>query len=177
MRIAMLSPRSFLVEQLSAEHSKAQTIRLVRWINQDQDRLSHLMDIFLGTDYRLTQRSAWVVRYVGEETPALLVPWLSQLVATLRRPGLHNAVQRNILNIFEHIDLPAVLLDDLADNCFLYLADPQAPIAVRAASITILDKICRQVPELRPEFHLLLEEHMDHATAAFKSRARKILGK
>ena len=170
-----MADRDFLTEHLSAEHSKAQTMYLVRWIGRDAGRLAALLDIFLGDNYRLTQRSAWVLRYVGEQAPTLLAPWLPNLVAMLRRPGAHAAVQRNILNVFEVIEIPPVLEDELADCCFQYLADPRAAAALRASSIRILDKICRRMPELRLELNMLLEEHLEHGPASFRSRARKVL--
>lgn len=173
----MVNNRDFLIEHLSAEHSKAQTMFLVHWIGHDAGRLAALLDIFMGTDYRLTQRSAWVVRYVGEQVPYLLEPWLPQLVAMLRKPDAHPAVQRNVLNVFEAIDIPVAVQDELADCCFQYLADPQAAIVSRACAITVLDKICERVPELRPELRLLLEEHWEFGGAAFRSRARKVLGR
>lgn len=165
--------RDFLIEQLSAEHSKAQTMLLVRWIGQDAGRLAALLEIFLDNDHRLTQRSAWVVRYVGEPAPGLLAPWFTQMMTMLRRTEVHAAVQRNVLNVFEAIDVPKTVQDELADRCFQYLADPQA--ALRASAITILDKICQQVPELRPELRLLLEKHLEHGPASFQSRAREVL--
>ena len=167
--------KDFLIEHLSAEHSKAQTMFLVRWIGHDAERLAALLDVFMGDDYRLTQRSAWVVRYVGEQAPYLLEPRLPQLVAMLRKPDVHPAVQRNVLNVFEAIDMPIAVQDELADCCFQYLADPQAAAALRASAITILDKICQRVPELRPELRLLLEEHWEHGPASFRSRARRLL--
>ena len=173
----MQSAQAFLTEQLYAEHSKPQTMRLVQWIGYDPERWAALMHIFLGDEYRLTQRAAWVLRYAGEKAPDMVAPWLPQLAARLRHPHIHGAVKRNILNLFEYLEIPEDQEGDLADCCFAYLANPQEAIAVRALAITILDKICLKEPELRPEFHWLLEEHMDHATAAFKSRARKILSR
>lgn len=148
---------------------------LVRWIGQDAGRLAALLEIFLGNDHRLTQRSAWVMRYVGEPAPGLLAPWFTQMMAMLRRTEVHAAVQRNVLNVFEAIDVPKTVQDELADRCFQYLADPQAAAALRASAITILDKTCQQVPELRPELRLLLEEYPEPGPASFQSRAREVL--
>lgn len=165
----------FLREQILAEHSKPQTMRIVHWIGHDADRLAALMDIFLGSDYRLTQRAAWVVRYIGEGAPELMAAWLPELAARLHRQPLHDAVKRNILNVFEHLDIPESLYDELTESCFTYLADPQEAVAIRCISMSILDKICQKIPELRPELRLLIEEHFEHSSAGFKSRARKIL--
>jgi len=77
--------------------------------------------------------------------------------------------------VFEPLEIPDNLQDELADLCFGYLADPKEALAIRCASMTILEKICRKIPELKPELRLLIEEHFEHGTAGFKSRARKIL--
>jgi hypothetical protein len=171
----MQADLEFLTQQLLAEHSKPQTMRLVRWVGQDADRVALLLEVFLGDEYRLTQRSAWVVRYVAERVPYLMQPHLERLVAAMRNPTAHDAVRRNVLNVFEHIPIPESLYDDLADICFEGLANPQQPIAVRCAAITILDVICHKIPELRPEFMDLLQLHYEHGSAGFKSRAGKVL--
>jgi hypothetical protein len=185
----MPSDKQFLTEQILAQHSKAQTMRVVEWVGHDAGRLETLMDIFLGQphphpltimggeQYRLTQRSAWAVRYVGEKAPELMTPWLPKIVARLREPGIHDAVKRNALNVFEPLEIPDNLQDDLADLCFGYLAEPKEALAIRCASMTVLEKICRKIPELKPELRLLIEEHFEHGTAGFKSRARKVLEK
>ncbi len=106
-----------------------------------------------------------------------MTPWLSVLVANLRQSDLHDAIKRNTINIFEPLDFPAELDGDLADLCFGYLADPKEPIAIRCGSMTVLEKICRRVPELKSELRLLLEEHLEHGSAGFKSRAKTVLKK
>lgn len=183
----MSTERDFLKEQILAEHSKAQTMRIVRWIGHDADRLALLMENFLGNphpvsktggkQYRLTQRSSWAVRYVGENARELVLPWLPKMVAQLRRPGIHDAVKRNVLVVFETLEIPDDLQDELADLCFGYLADPNEAVAIHCAAMTVLEKICRKVPELKPELRLLIEEYYDRSSAGFKSRARNILKK
>lgn len=92
--------RELLTNLILAEHSKAQTLRIVGWIGDDANRFALLMEIFLGDVYRLTQRGAWVLRYAGEQAPGLLVPWLPQMLARLREPGIHDAVKRNVARAF-----------------------------------------------------------------------------
>ena len=182
-------PRLWLEAQLLAEHSKAQTMRLVHWVGHDAERLQTLMEIFLnnppsaplpkgrGYQYIFTQRSSWALRYVGEKSPELMRPWLPRLVANLRQPNLHDAIKRNTLNVMEVLDFPEEMDGDLADLCFTYLAEPREPIAIRCASMTVLEKICQRVPELKAELILLLEEHQQHGSAGFKSRARRVLAR
>ncbi len=170
-----MTEKAFLEDMLLLEHSKLQTMRIVHWIGRDADRLTLLIQIFLGNMYRLTQRSAWVVRYVGEQQPELMAPYYRTLVDALQPQPIHDAVKRNVLNVFEVIDIPDDCLEDLADHCFHYLADPQEAIAIRCSAMTILEKVCRQIPELKNELQLLIEEHLEFGTAAFKSRGKKVL--
>lgn len=171
----MSNDRDFLTAQILAEHSKAQTMRIVRWIGHDAGRLAMLMEIFLGHEYRLTQRSAWVVRYVNKHAPELMERWLPEMVARLSQTGIHDAVKRNVLNIFEAIEIPDALQDELTDLSFGYLADPQEAVAIWCAAMTILVNICRKIQELKPELRLLIGEHFEHSTAGFKSRGKKAL--
>ena len=82
---------------------------------------------------------------------------------------------RNILRVLQSYDIPASLHGRLMDACFRFIADPLAPIAVKAFSLTVLDKLSREYPDIRGELVTTIEERLPHETAAFRSRARKIL--
>ncbi len=170
------SYKTFLKEQLLTEHSKAQTMRIVHWIGRDADRLAAHMALFLGDEYRITQRGAWVVRYVAEANPDMMSPWIPILVERLRAPG-HDAVKRNILNVFEAISTPDEHIGFMADTCFQFLANPAEAIAIRCAAMSILEEICQKEPGLAPELKLLLTEIQEEDKPGIKSRARRILSK
>lgn len=167
--------KTFLTDLLEAEHSKAQTLRIVEWIGGDAERLAALMEIFMGDEYRLTQRSAWAVQYVCKKYPYLLAPWQQEMIVYLRKPGIHDAVKRNILSVFEKTSVPAEWHGELADICFGFLASPNEAVAIRCLSMSVLADICEEIPELTPELRLLLETHYEHGTAALKSRTRSVL--
>lgn len=181
--------RTWLEARILEEHSKAQTMRIVHWVGHDPDRLRILMEIFLndppskplpkgrGYQYIFTQRSAWAVRYVAEKAPEIMAPWLDRLIQNLHHPSLHDAIVRNTLNIFEHLDFPAKFDEALADICFQRLAAPGEAIAIRCASMTILERICTRIPELKPELIMILEDQLEHGSAGFKSRAKKVLSR
>lgn len=173
----MSDEREFLESLLLAEHSKAQTMRIVHWVGQDPAKLACLLDIFMGDQYRLTQRGAWAVRYVGEAQPELMAPWLPKLVEALARPNAHDAVKRNALNVFEALPIPSHLVEALADAVFPLLENPQEAVAIRCAAMTVLDKICQQVPELSPALLLQIEGMQTTGSAGLKSRAKRVYRK
>jgi hypothetical protein len=162
-------------KQLLVEHSRRNTDRIIRWIGADAARLKSVMEIFLGDDPLLTQRSAWVVGVMADEHPGLLQPWLSKMMRKTREPGVHDAVRRNVMRALQFVEIPPRLLGEIASVCFDELASPVSPIAVRACAMTVLERIVEREPELGREFRLVIEQQLPYATAAFHARARKVL--
>ena len=58
---------------------------------------------------------------------------------------------------------------------FDFIQSPETPIAVKAFSLSILSNLSADYPEIRSELRLIIEQQWEHATPAFRSRARKIL--
>ena len=50
-----------------------------------------------------------------------------------------------------------------------------AYIAVKAFALAVLEKMTKQYPELIPEIKLIVSQQMEIETAAYKSRAKRIL--
>jgi hypothetical protein len=55
------------------------------------------------------------------------------------------------------------------------LLDADEPIAVKAFSLTILENVCKKEPDLARELVLIINSQFTYSTAAYKSRAKKIL--
>ncbi len=162
---------------LQAEHSKAQTFKIIDWIGSDPERLATLMTIFLGDDYRLTQRSAWVVGHFAEKHPTLILPYLEQMLLKTQAIGVHDAVKRNVVRLLPSIEIPEHLLGMVATICFDFLENPKEAVAIKAFSIKILAKIAIQETDLQNELCLLIKDQMEHQSAGFQSIGRKILKK
>jgi hypothetical protein len=59
--------------------------------------------------------------------------------------------------------------------CFQFISDVDTPVAVKAFSLTLLDNLSKEYPEITPELKLIIEDRWNDETPAFKSRAKKIL--
>ena len=145
-------------DRLAAEHSKSLTLAIVEYIGDDKKRFKQLLDIFLKGDYRLSQRAAWPLSYVCIKYPQLIKPYFSQLIKMLEEPGKHPAIKRNILRIFETIEIPEKYQAILIDECFKIISDPSQPAAIVAFAITTATKLCKPFPELSREIKLMLNE-------------------
>jgi hypothetical protein len=164
-------------DALLEEHSKSQCNKIVEYIGADKKKFAELMRAFLGNEYRVTQRAAWPLSYCVKKHPKLIAPYFGQLIEMLQKPGLHNAVIRNITRLLQDVKTPKKYQGKIMTICFEFIADMNTPIAVKAFSLTVLDNLSRVYPEIAPELKLIIEERWDHETAAFKSRAKKILSR
>ncbi len=163
---------------LLVEHSKANTLKIVNYVGSNQKRFDDLMELFLADEYRVTQRAAMAVGHAADRHPQLIKKHLKSLLENLRKPEIHDAIKRNTVRLFDkHFDLPEELMGMAAEICFNYLDDPQEAVAIRAFSMGVLYKICQLEPELGNELIMVLEDHLPHGSAGFKSRGKKILAK
>ncbi|MEO6314021.1 MAG: hypothetical protein ABIU63_03175 [Chitinophagaceae bacterium] len=164
-----------LKEQLLKEHSKANCNKIVRWIGKDQQRFDELFRLFLSDEYRLVQHAAWPISYTVIAHPQLIKKHFSKLIRNLSKPGIHNAVKRNTLRLLQEVEIPEKFHGLLMDACFKYIAVPGEAIAVKAFSLTVLEKLAKHYPEIIPEIQLLIADNYDRASPAFRSRANKFL--
>lgn len=79
------------------------------------------------------------------------------------------------MRLLQDVDIPVKLHGELMNTCFAYIADPQEKVAVKAFSLTVLQNFSRHYPGIKNEMKLIIEERWEHETAAFRSRAKKIL--
>ena len=163
-----------LREEILKEHSKAHSIRLARKIEANQEDFDGLMELFFGTEYRVTQRAAWIVSQCAEVHPWLLEKHLKSMIENLQRP-VHDAVKRNTLRILQFMELPEDLLGITAEICFQFLNSGFEPVAIKVFSMTVLFNIVRKYPELKEELKISIEDQLPYGSAGFKSRGQKTL--
>jgi len=166
-----------LREQLLKEHSRANCDKIVKWIGSDQKRFDELVFIFLNEEYRLVQHAAWPLSYAAINHPQLVKKHFAKLVKNLKKPGIHDAVKRNTVRLLQEIEIPEKYHGEIMDACFSYIVSPNEPVAVKAFSLTVLERLSHLYPEIKNELKVVIEERWDYETAAFHSRARKILKK
>ncbi len=164
-----------LLKLLREEHSKKQTDRIVSYIGADKDRFAILMKLFFKGEYRITQRAAWPLSYCVQHHPELIGPYFARLLNNLGRKDIPVAVIRNTVRLLQDVSIPKSYHGRVMSTCFDFVQSPATPIAVKAFSLSILGKLSADYPGILPELKLIIEEQWEHATPAFRSRAKKIL--
>lgn len=164
-----------LREQLLKGHTKTNCNKIVKWIGDKQDRFDKLFDLFLHGEYRVVQLAGWPLGYCVIEYPALISKHFAKLVKYMNKPGLHDSVKRNAVRLLQFVDIPAKYRGEIMDSCFRYISSPDEAVAIKAFSLTVLEKLSHHYPEIKNELKVIIEDRWEHETAAFRSRARKML--
>ena len=166
-----------LYQEILREHSKANVNKTIDYIGSDEDRFAELMQIFLKGDYRTTQRSSWIVSECAEQYPFLIKPYFRSLIDKLKEPAIHGSVRRNIVRIWQFVEIPEEFMGEIYDVCFRYLTGNEA-ITVVAFSMTVCFRVAQHFPELKPELRVTIEDlllkHQD-GSAGINSRGKKVL--
>ena len=162
-------------EELLAEHSKRQTNKIVDYIGADPKRFAELMSAFFAGPYRVTQRAAWPISYCVEYHPDLVKPYLGRFVLLLERSDGHDAVRRNVARLLQFVEIPPTYKVSTYEVCCRLVDDIQQPVAVRVFAMSVAAKVARGHPELTRELKLVIKKYAEDGSAAFGSRARKIL--
>lgn len=161
--------------QLLKEHSKANCLKIVKWVGNSPERFAELFELFLKDEYRVVQLAAWPVSYVIEAHSSLIRKHLPALFKNLERIDTHPSVRRNSIRLMQHIEIPEKYHGVAMNLCFEYISDPKEKAAVKAFSLTVLENLSKQYPEIKPELKAIIEDRWDSETPAFRSRAKKIM--
>ncbi len=164
-----------LLSTIKKEHSKKNCEKIVNWIGNNQSRYDELVRIFLTEDARTVQCASWPLSESVKRNPALAGKHLGTLLKNLKKKGLHSAIRRNTMRLMESCELPEKYHGEIMTLCFDFVMSPAEDVAVKCYSMGVLRKLIKIYPEIKQELKTIVEERWDEETAAFRSRAKKVL--
>jgi hypothetical protein len=164
-----------LKKRLNLGQSKKLALEIVDYVNGSPIRFKELVKIYLNGPYRITQRAALPLSYCIEKWPYLIDSHWKKIIHFIEKPEAQDAVKRNTMRLLQFVDIPKRYHGAVAGLCFRYLQDPKVAVAIRVFSMTVLDNIINDQPDIQKELKLILEDQMPYGSAAFKNRAMKIL--
>jgi hypothetical protein len=164
-----------LREEILAENSRKQGLKVAGWIGNDKKRFSRFLDIFLYDDYRTTQLAAHILSFIADKHPELIEDNFRPIFNRMFDEGVHTAVKRNVLRILQFVNIPEDLHAKVVNVCMDYMADPNETVAVRCFSMTILSRLTEQYPDLKSELSAVIKTRMKDVSGGLKVRAREVL--
>jgi hypothetical protein len=172
-----LSSGTFLEKEVREKQTLAQCKRIIEYVGGRKERFARLVKLFFQGDDRLTQHAAWPISYCVRLHPSLAKPYFKKFIDLLSDPQAARAAKRNIVRLLQFVEVPPRYQGKLMSICFQLISDPKEAIAVKAFSLTILERLGEVYPEILPELKTVIESRWAFETAAFRSRGRKILEK
>ena len=164
----------FYLDLLQGTQSKAKVLKAVSYIGSSKLKFNDFIEEFTISKDRDAQKLAWIIGKIVDTQSQLIALHVPTLLNKLQYP-CHAAVKRNILRALDKIKLEADDLGLAADISFRLLNNTSETVAVRVFAMSILSKICIEEPELAMELITMLEYHVPHESAGFRSRANKII--
>jgi hypothetical protein len=162
--------------ELLIGHSKARALRIANYVDCNKEKLGELLQLFFDNRIIIHQRASMAVGICAERQSCLFYPYLRPMLKNLKNP-VHDAVVRATFRIFKDMDLPEELWSDVWEVCYQYLISPRYPVAIRVFAMTVLANICKNVPELKHELQIVIEDQMPYWSAGLKSRGKKTIDK
>ena len=157
----MKKNKSFLLTCLKDKPGKNIINHIVKYVGSDKKRFAELFKIFEETGGGVSNRAAWAMSYLVIETPSLIHPYFSKIIAMLCSPGHHAAIYRNILRFLKQIEIPEKYQGDVYDACLSFFMNAGNPIAVRSFSLYVLLRMSKLHPELKQELKIILHEQKE----------------
>jgi hypothetical protein len=166
-----------LLEQIDKANGLASYKAIASRIDDDPTLFSELIHIFLTGGWRTNQRVATPLILCLKQFPHLIAPHLESLISNLRNPIMHDAVKRNTLRILQDVEIAADCQAEVTEICFDLLTNNKTPIAIKVFAMTVLGNIAMQLPELKNELVIVIEDLLPYGSAGFVSRGSKIIKK
>ncbi len=167
-------------KKLEGEHGKGVWKEIINDVGNNREKFEDIMSIFFSDNYRLVQRVSQVVGVIGEKQQHLIKPYLPKMLIILNETKI-DAVKRNVLRIFQFIDIPEEMEGQLFDLALTFFKSNEEPIAIRVFSMTALRKVCEKYPELSqeiiPTLEIILEENKSGGIQSRGKRELKTLRK
>ncbi len=155
--------------------TKVQCLKLVDYVGGKKLIFKELLDIFLMGSDRVAQTIAWPLSIIVERHPELVKPYLGKVLSAATKPGAHDAVKRNVMRLLQFVDVPVRLRGKALELAFTFLQDRSQAVAIRVFSMTVILNLSENEPGLQRELQVLLEDEMPFGSAAFRSRASRVL--
>lgn len=161
--------------EILRDHGRKQAIKVADYVGNSPVRFKSLLEVFMEGPYRVSQRASWPLNLCVERHTKLINPHFNSILKMVQRPGIHPAVKRNVFRMLQFVSVPKRHRGKVADAAFKFLTDASEPVAIRVFAMTVLANIAIVEPGLKDELRIIIEDGLPYGSAAYISRAKKIL--
>ena len=150
--------------------------RLAAIVAQSPALFAELWSLIKTGESPIPEYGTWLLESSFALNHDLIQPHLEDMIDFFPKPN-HNAIHRGLSKILAQVEIPEDYQGELFSLCIDRLLSPQVHVAIKAHSMDIAYNIASDIPELKEELALVINDQMEFNSAGFKSRGKRILKK
>jgi hypothetical protein len=142
----------------------------------DYELLADVVKALSHISYNSAYNASWILAHCFTEHPELYqAKYTPLLLEASNAFESKSGIKRNVLKVFQSVEIKGKQIEQVLELAYNTLENIQAEAALRAFSISILERYVQHFPELIPDLIFMLERELPNAGAAFTVRARLFL--
>jgi hypothetical protein len=161
------------LDQLSKEHSRANTDEITRSVGNDPDEFKKIIAIIYTENAPLPQRASWILASVNDRHPELLHPYLSKFIESIKQFKV-DGIKRNMTKVLASHNIPQKLQGKLLNLCYDLMLSSDETVVVKVHAMQCIANIAKYHPGLKNELKSAIEDQLPKTSAAFYARAKQI---
>lgn len=162
-------------ELLSKKASRANSYKVVAMVGEDYEKYQDLIGLIVENECPISEKAAWAMNHCFEDGTSFVDDYFEELTKVIADSNYSDSVKRNIVRVFQFVEIPEEFQSSVINSCFDLLANKNTAIAVKAFSMGVLEKMTQLYPELKNELIASIENILPNASSGIKNRGQKIL--
>lgn len=162
-------------ELLTKKASRANSYQVVAMVGKDYKLYKELIRLIVSYECPVSEKAAWAMNHCYEDGVGFFEDYFEEMTLVLADSKYSDSVKRNIVRIFQFIDIPQKHQASIIDSCFTLVTNKKTAIAVKAFSLGVLEKMTKLYPELKNELRAVIEDLLPKASSGLKNRCQHIL--
>lgn len=141
----------------------------------DSDVLSEVVQTMNFGTGRKQFTAARIISLASDREPETMIPYLSDMLASMEQNRASEQAIRTILRIFLKLPIPESLESGLTNMCFDTIQNRNMPIACRAFAIQVAMKIVARHPEIANEILPFIQQIALFESGGLANSAQKFV--
>jgi hypothetical protein len=155
--------------------ARGNTSQLVDYVTDNNYLFKSLINTYIQGPNRITRQLAGALIEIALSKPDLLRPHWRRLIKSINDPGASVGLKRNTIRLMQFVPVPRTQQGNVIDLCFRFLTSKSETIAVKVFAMSVAELLSRDIPELRRELIIVVEDQLPYSGPAFSSRAANVL--
>jgi hypothetical protein len=164
-------------ELLTKKASRVNSYKVVTMVGEDYELYKELIGLIVENVSPISEKAAWAMNHCFENGVGFFENYFLEMTQVLSEISYSDSIKRNIVRIFQFIDIPEQFQASIINSCFTLVTDKKSAIAVKAFSLGVLEKMVKLYPELKNELIAVIEDLLPKASSGLKNRGQHILRK